>query len=125
MALPIDGGGYFAGNLRASMFNSIGLYQALITVTTDTAPVATVLSNNLGVDVVWSFVTTGIYRATATGALTASKTGILLTPDTKGDDTQLAVNHEGANSFLLYAREAGTLTDDLIAGTYLEIKVFP
>jgi len=124
MALPIDGGGYFAGNLRAAAFNSIGLYQALITVTS-VAPVVTVLSNNLGVDVVWSYVTPGTYRATATGALTTSKTGVLVTPDATGNTTVVTVEHEGANSILLYTHDGSALADDLLTGTYLEIKVFP
>lgn len=125
MAIPTDGGGWFPGDLRASFFNSIGLYQALLTQSSTDAPVATVLANNLGVDVVWSYVTPGTYLATATGAFTSAKTGVLVTPNGAGTTPSITVTWEDANSISLYTNDGSALADDLMAGTYIEIKVFP
>lgn len=49
-------------------------YVVLLTQSGTSAPTATVLWNNLGGTPVWSYVSTGVYRLTLTGAFASSKT---------------------------------------------------
>lgn len=53
-------------------------YEALLTQTTTSAPVATILSNNMSGDIVWSYSAVGQYIGTLTGAFPAGKTAIEL-----------------------------------------------
>ena len=50
------------------------VYTALLTQSGTDAPVATVLENTLGGDVVWSYNSIGIYHATSIGSFTENKT---------------------------------------------------
>lgn len=52
------------------------VYRALLTQTETDAPVATVLENTLGEEVVWSYVDIGIYLGTLAGAFKEDKTNI-------------------------------------------------
>ena len=52
------------------------VYSALLTQLGTDAPVATVLENTLGGEVVWSYVDTGIYTATLANTFTENKTFI-------------------------------------------------
>ena len=50
------------------------VYTALLTQTGTNAPVATVLENTLGNDIIWSYSGTGSYLGTLAGAFTSQKT---------------------------------------------------
>ena len=50
------------------------VYTALLTQTGTNAPVATVLENTLGGDIIWSYSGTGSYLGTLAGAFTSQKT---------------------------------------------------
>ena len=52
------------------------VYTALLTQSGTNAPVATVLENTLGGDIVWSYCTEGVYNGELLGAFTINKTDI-------------------------------------------------
>ena len=52
------------------------VYTALLTQTGTDAPVATVLENTLGGDIVWSYYAEGVYNGELLGAFTINKTDI-------------------------------------------------
>lgn len=62
------------------------VYSALLTQSGTSAPTATVLENTLGGTVVWSYVTTGTYDATLSGAFTADKTALFTSPIVNADN---------------------------------------
>ena len=52
------------------------VYTALLTQSGTNAPIATVLENTLGGDIVWSYYTEGVYNGELLGAFTINKTDI-------------------------------------------------
>jgi len=52
------------------------IYNAILTQSGTSAPVATVLQNTLGGNVTWTYVNLGAYNATLTGAFIAGKTTV-------------------------------------------------
>ena len=52
------------------------VYTALLTQSGTNAPVATILENTLGGDIVWSYYTEGVYNGVLLGAFTINKTDI-------------------------------------------------
>lgn len=105
------------------------VYTALITQTSTNAPVATVLANTLGGTLVWTRTSAGDYLGTLAGVFTASKTTALIT----GDETGLSLNvlyyvsRASVNTVRLqtYSLVDSTQEDDLMAGTTLELRVYP
>ena len=108
------------------------VYTALLTQTGTDAPVATVLENTLGGTVVWSRDASGIYVATLSGAFTANKT----TPISQREQ-QLADNVDDTPKWLTglrltdntYGLNTGNsdigLSDSVLNGAFIEIRVYP
>ena len=108
------------------------VYTALLTQTGTNAPVATVLENTLGGEVVWSYVSIGNYLATLSGAFTENKTLLpnvySLSVDGVLEGT-IKYNRIGISSIQLDARQDidGDPSDDLLnaGGDYfVEIRVY-
>ena len=101
-------------------------YVALLNQSDTDDPVATVLTNTLGVTPTWSRFVEGNYIMTATGLLVAGKVAILqVGPGTSTsffgaalfeDDDQMAVE-----SYLIN----GTLADNLLQNTTIHIRIYP
>ena len=117
--------------------NGVKVYRALLTQRNTNAPTATVQENTLGADVTWVYSDTGIYVAElALPVLTAGKTCLpplnasqtmegssqfVVTSFYYTDSTQLAVQTAIAD----IAAGTLTLTDELLADSYVQIIVYP
>ena len=117
--------------------NGVKVYRALLTQTGTDAPVATVLENTLGADVTWDYDDAGRYRVTLSlPILTAGKTCL---PPLNASRTMEATDQFVVTSFYhvdtirlrvqtaIADIAAGTLTltDELLANSYVEILVYP
>jgi hypothetical protein len=115
-----------SGNLTATTtpaYVGYKVYTALLTQTGTTAPVATVLDNTLGGTVVFTRSSVGIYIGTLTGAFVAGKTITLGVASTH--PSFLAMNRVTNDTFSIATENSGgTLTDSLLNGTSIEIRVY-
>lgn len=99
------------------------VYTALLTQSGTSVPVATVLENTLGGTVVWTRTSNGIYVGTLAGVFTVNKT---FTTNTFGSFSGFAqfssssVNTVNINT----TNSSGTLTDGLLNGNSIEIRVY-
>jgi len=125
MALERNGGKYFQGNLVCDTLNGVETYVALLTQTGTSAPVATVLRNDLDGTVVWSYVSPGVYRATLAGAFLADKTAVLITG---GGDSILGATWISANIVEIYSQNLVEgdfqVANGLLSGASIKIMVF-
>jgi hypothetical protein len=108
------------------------VYVALLNQSGEDAPVATVSQNTLGGNVEWSWVSTGNYRATLTGAFTSGKTVIFITPDpssAKGNYHALLPSFSGSSlpDTLMFTcgNVANEPADNLVTNDSIEIRVYP
>lgn len=103
------------------------VYTAYITQTSDNAPVATILKNELST-VTWNYISTGIYTLTKTGAFIADKT----VPDKTEvyidiDGNKLTLERTDVNTMTLKtyaAADTDTLADDVLSGQYVNIEIY-
>ena len=125
MALPQNGGANFAGNLTAATINCVQRYVALLTQASTTAPVATVLANELSGAIVWARSSTGIYTGTLTGAFLSAATGLSITPDAVGiiSATVTSANVITLKTYLVDT-DGAALADGALTGAMLQIHVF-
>lgn len=103
------------------------VYSALLTQQGTNAPVATVLENTLGGEVVWSRVSVGSYVATLTGAFIENKTYINIGQNvTFGigtgiiNTTENTLNTIRVNS----SSDFSGYSDDILTNTPIEIRVY-
>lgn len=115
------------GNLRVNSINGVGWYEALITQASTDAPTATVLANNLGGSVVWSYVTTGGYAATLAGAFPENKTSVLVTPNFADDPVHIQAGRTSDDvvSFSTIGVTTGEATDGLLTKAFVRIWTYP
>lgn len=95
----------------------VKVYRALLTQSGTDAPVATVLENSLG-DVVWTRLTTGVYRATLVAAFPSGKTWV---PTGLGFYTI----RSNDNVVQLTSYSSGVEADSVLYETAIEILVYP
>lgn len=111
------------------------VYIALLTQGGTDDPVATVIENTLGGEVVWTRDDIGVYFGTLANAFPLNKTIVPNDLFTGVDGTvncQISVRYSDADSILITVLEAGTANDidgNLVGGDnkpyLLEIKVYP
>jgi hypothetical protein len=130
-AVPSGGGGSISalGLLfgdGAGTVTGVKVYAALLTETGGDAPVATVLRNDLGGTVVWSYADVGTYFGTLSGAFPASKT-IPLMGATEGAIPDTAKASRGTDNFVVvYTGDMNNgLADGRLSATPIIILVFP
>ena len=106
------------------------VYTALLTQTGTDAPVATVLENTLGGEVVWTYGSTGVYIGTLAGVFTSNKTIVFISSKissiTDPSSGILMAESSTVNTVNInsYGYDAGViLTDNLVAN--IEIRVYP
>lgn len=82
--------------------NTVGpkFYKAILTQTGTNVPVATVLENSLGDDIVWTRNSTGDYTGTLLGAFTVGKTVFNGVTDFTGDSTLAELFDSGIDSLM-------------------------
>jgi hypothetical protein len=100
-------------------------YVATLTQTATNAPVATELENTLGGTVAWSYVTTGIYRATGTGLFTVGKTVVFLGNSNNSTNVVSFYYIDGDEIDISCIGLDGTYADGQFVDTSIEIRVYP
>ena len=105
------------------------VYRALLSQSGTAAPVATVLENTLGGDVVWSRADAGNYYATLNSAFVGNinKMRRNFYNIAEGDNIVLVLQAYNDNSINLTTISASTETgiDSMLEGDYVEILVYP
>ena len=100
------------------------IYTAILSQNDVDAPVATVLENTLGGDITWTRTSTGYYLGTLTGAFTAEKTAVILSPSdfTAGYETY----RSSVNTVWIATQSTflQTEVDGLLNGSTIQIKVY-
>ncbi len=113
----------------AGKADALGVYAALLTQSGTDAPVATVLLNTLGGDVVWARNSTGEYVGTLVGAFPAAKTLILTKCPSTGADiengTRRSLYRLSDDALQLDVYDGGSAADELLANTSVKIEVYP
>ena len=102
------------------------VYTALLNQTGTSAPIATILENTLG-SIVWSRVSTGLYKAELTGAFTTSKTHLMIGSAAVGlAITNYCEMNLNTVDFINVStgRVGGSLQDALLLNTPIEIRVY-
>lgn len=100
------------------------VYTALLTQSGTDAPVATVLENTLGGDVVWSYSSIGTYNAVTNGFFTLNKTiGFFNYSLSQGDEIFMTVESIDINTIELINRTSTSSVQDVFSGQ-IEIRVY-
>ena len=102
-------------------------YTALLSQTGTNAPVATILENTTGNTIVWTRTNTGMYRGTWGTAL-ADLDKVFFAPALGNFKNQtVVINVFGAStaSFQLSTQENGSLGDNELIRTGIEIRIYP
>lgn len=100
------------------------VYTALLNQSGTDAPVATVLENTLGGDVIWSYSSIGIYNAVTNGFFTLNKTiGFFSYSLSQGDEIFMTVKSTDINTIELINRTSTTSVQDMFSGQ-IEIRVY-
>lgn len=103
------------------------VYVALLTQTGTSAPVATVLENNLG-NVIWTRDNVGIYKATLTGEFIANKTGVSIGSNFNNNTLDIGImqtSNLNTNDFTLTTFDHLTQAfDEVLLNTLITIKVY-
>ena len=100
------------------------VYTALLTQSETDAPVATVLENTLGGEVVWSRIEVGAYIATLNGVFTLNKTiGFFTYSLSQGDEIFMTVQTIDVNTLELKNRTSTVSVQDMFSGQ-IEIRVY-
>jgi hypothetical protein len=99
------------------------VYTALLSQSGTDAPVATVLENTLGGDIVWSRSQAGVYLGTLDGAFPIEKTFVIIT-NTGGQEANCYVNDNNVNYVGIATSEGADFTDNLLFKTPIEIRVY-
>lgn len=101
------------------------VYTALLSQTGTSAPTATVLENTLGGTVVWTYDIVGVYKATLSGAFTASKTAVFCTRQFTGSSgITMNGSRNDANSVEVRVALSSANVDGELSGATVEIRVY-
>lgn len=99
-------------------------YSVLTLQSGTNAPTVRILENTLSGTVVWTYVSTGKYRATLASAFTANKTFFVVHNSVL--DSRTTVYWESANSIIVETFTfAGANGNDRLTDMSLEIRVYP
>jgi len=120
----------------AGLTNYMGIkvYRALLSQSGTAAPTATVRENTLGGTVAFAYSAVGTYTATLSGAFTANKTFVYITPFmelSSGVMKTANALRTSANVITIntgsadFGAPAFELNDDILSGTELKIEVYP
>jgi hypothetical protein len=102
------------------------VYTAFLTQTGTSAPVATVLENELGGTIVWTYGgNAGRYLATLSGAFVANKTAVIIPPNLETGKLAFAITDSAnANAIEVFTSSAGVLANNLLEGQFIEIRIY-
>lgn len=105
------------------------VYTALLTQNGGDPPTAIVLENTLGGSIVWTYISTGVYKGTLTGAFPEDKTAMFITSSRWNGDAIMYISLAGGdipNGVVVETLDVPTYTsaDDLLYKTTVEIRVY-
>lgn len=102
------------------------VYTALLTQSGTDAPVATVLENTLGGNVVWSREDVGVYTGVLNGAFIQDKTFLYSKNKvySSDDSTEYSLSDSDINKVYVTTTVAGALEDGVMLRTPIEIRVY-
>lgn len=106
----------------ADLGRSSSVYRAFLTQTGTNAPVATLVTGNT-ITGTWSYNTVGTYTFTVTSGALGSHTALLFSPSGDGD-TQLGYGVIPPNIISLISKASGSLGNDLMGDTFVEITTY-
>lgn len=102
---------------------SYDVYTALLNQSGENAPVATVLENTLGGDIIWTRDNAGQYTGTLANAFTADKTFLLFSFPNNSDNLPVSIiQRVDADSINVIVSGDNRLTNDR---AFVEIRVYP
>ncbi len=97
------------------------VYTAVLNQTSTNTPTTLALLENTIGDIVWSYISTGVYRATLTGAFTTNKVACFIT-DSKGAFVQCYPND--VDSVTVACRNTTGPVDGVLSKSTIEIRVY-
>lgn len=101
------------------------VYLAKLTQSGTDAPVATVIKNTIG-NIVWSYVNTGVYAATLTGAFPNFDKVVYDSEKTITGFGNIVLSWNSANVVRLLTRDStDTAANDKLSGQWIKIEVYP
>jgi hypothetical protein len=113
---------------KADGMAGVKIYRALLNQSGTNAPAATVLESSLSAAVIWTRDADGDFTGTLANAFPAGKTFLVIgnpTGDTADGSLKVAVYRNDADTIKVTTGANGTLLDDALIDTPLEILVFP
>lgn len=102
-------------------------YVVRLTQTGTNAPVATLIKNNLGYNPAWSYVSTGHYRVTATGAFPAATTvpELILSSSTGGVTfSAVRVNDNYIDVYVMSTEDSPAGQNDVLSDAKFRVVVY-
>jgi hypothetical protein len=124
-SIRVRGAAQFDGALskRGQPVPAFKEYAALLTQNDEGAPIATVIVNTLGGEIIWTRTGEGNYVGTLAGAFTLNKTLILAAPPTAA--FQVNAYTSGSDSIGVDTADAGgDFIDGLLQGYAIDIRVY-
>ena len=100
------------------------VYTALLTQSGGDDPVATVLENTLGGEVVWTRDNLGVYLGTFTNAFVNSNTIIFLSPSNAGNGLAVLWDFPSGNDEVRLSQYDETFSPVVYLNTSIEIRVY-
>ena len=108
------------------------VYTALLTQSGTDAPVAIVLENTLGGEVVWSYDSVGVYVGTLSGAFDVNKTALYTSQSSDSNNDVGSVPYifmevDTIDDILVHSivKSTNAYSDGLLYRTTIEIRVYP
>jgi hypothetical protein len=100
-------------------------YTALLTQEEEDAPVATILENTLGVDIVWTRLSTGFYRATPSESIfLENKTFHFVNSNNQGLAFEVASLLNDTDDWRIQVIDDGEVVDSSLQNLPVEIRVY-
>jgi hypothetical protein len=101
------------------------VYTALLTQTGTNAPVATILENTLGVNIVWTRLSTGFYRATPSESIfLENKTFHFVNSNNQGLEFEVASLLNDTDDWRIQVVDSGIVVDSSLQNLPVEIRVY-
>lgn len=102
------------------------VYVALLLQASNTAPLATELQDDIGITAPnYSYVSTGVYKITKTGAFTENKTTVMVASFTAGWNRVFANRISDDEIEINTSENSGIAANDILNNSVIEIRVYP
>ena len=101
------------------------VYTALLTQEGENAPVAIILENTLGVDIVWTRLSTGFYRATPSESIfLENKTFHFVNSNNQGVNFEVESFLNDTDDWRIQVSDTGEVVDSSLQNLPIEIRVY-